>query len=323
MHRLVRPVTPDEVAAYHNAGVVLLKGVLDLSAVNAMRRCIDCAISTLGESASGYDLSQITEAFGRDDRSALAEHGGGQHDVTAIMDHVRASGRPLLLDTVNGERRGSFLLDTGVTARIAEFKRFAIRGAAPEIAASLLGGNTVRLYDDQIFVKEPNTCERTAFHQDATYMEIEGDQCCVLWIPVDPVTSENGGLVYVRGSHRDGKRYRPNVFISQASLPGSEGDDLPDIEGNPDAFDLVSFDVEPGDVLVHHYHTVHGAGGNRSRYQVRRAATLRYAGDDIRTVARPWAPKRLHFEQQFPDGSPLSGDDFPVVWRRLHERTAA
>lgn len=323
MHRLVRPITPDEVAAYRNAGVVLLKGVLDLSAVNAVRRCIDAAVSTLGESASGYDLSQITEAFDRDDQSALAEQSGGQHDVTAIMDHVRASGRPLLLDNVNPGRKGSFLLDTGVTARIKEFKRFAIRGAAPEIAASLLGGNTVRLYDDQIFVKEPNTRARTAFHQDATYMEIEGDQCCVLWIPVDPVTTENGGLVYLRGSHRDGKRYRPNVFISQASLPGSEGDDLPDIEGHPDEFDLVSFDVEPGDVLVHHYHTVHGAGGNRSRYQVRRAATLRYTGDDIRTLARSWAPKRLHFAQQLPDGSALSGDDYPVVWRRQSERTAA
>lgn len=154
-------------------------------------------------------------------------------------------------------------------------------------------------------------------------MEIEGDQCCVLWVPVDPVTTENGGLVYVRGSHRDGKRYRPNVFISQASLPGAEGDDLPDIEGHPENFDLVSFDVEPGDVLVHHYHTVHGAGGNRSRYQVRRAATLRYAGDDIRKFARAWAPKRLHIGQQLAEGSMLSGDDYPVVWRRRAERTAA
>lgn len=323
MHRFVRPITPDEVAAYRNAGVVLLKGVLDLSAINMVRRCIDAAVSTLGDSASGYDLSQITDAFNREDQSALADHNGGQHDVTAIMDHVRASGRPLLLDKVDRDRKGSFFLDTGVTARIKDFKRFAMRGAAPEIAAALLGGNTVRLYDDQIFVKEPNTSERTAFHQDSTYMEIEGDQCCVLWIPVDPVTTENGGLVYVRRSHRDGRRYRPNVFISQASLPGSEGDELPDIEGHPGDFDLVSFDVEPGDVLVHHYHTVHGAGGNLSRYQVRRAATLRYAGDDIRTFARPWAPKRLHIKQQLPVGSPLSGDDFPVVWRRQSERTAA
>lgn len=323
MNRLVRSITPDEIAAYRNAGVVLLKGLLDLPTINTVRRCIDSAVATLGQSASGYDLSKITEAFEHEDRQSLAAQSDGQHDVAAIMKHVRASGRPLLLDSTSEGQRGSFLLDTGVTARIKDFKRFATRGAAPEIAAALLGGGAVRLFDDQIFVKEPNTRERTAFHQDSTYMEIDGDQCCVLWIPVDPVTTETGGMVYIRGSHRDGKRYRPNVFISQATLPGAEGDELPDIEGHPEDHDLVSFDVEPGDVLVHHYHTVHGAGGNLSRYQVRRAATIRYAGDDIRAFPRAWAPKRLHLSNEFIKGSPLTEPDYPVVWRRQYERTAA
>ncbi len=96
------------------------------------------------------------------------------------------------------------------------------------------------------------------------------------WVPVDPVTFENGAMQYWRGSHRDGKLYKPNVFISQSPLPGSEGHDLPDIENNMDDFDIIHFDVQPGDVLVHHYRTIHGTGGNRSRYQVRRAASIRY-----------------------------------------------
>lgn len=323
MSHLARPITPDEIAAYERSGVVLLKGVLDLKAVNRVRRCIDAAMATLGDSASGYDLTAVTSAFQNDDDAALAGQSGGQHDIAGIMRHVRDSGKPLLLDDVGEGPSGSFLLDTGITARLREFKQFATRGVAPEIAGALLRSGIVRLYDDQMFVKEPRTPGCTAFHQDSTYMEIEGDQCCVLWIPADPVTTENGGLVYVRGSHRDGKRYRPNVFVSQAALPGAQGDELPDIEGHPDDFDLVSFDVEPGDVLVHHFHTVHGAGGNRSRYQVRRAAVLRYCGDDIRTFSRPWAPRRLHIETRLPDGSPLEGDDYPVVWRRAATRAAA
>ena len=239
------------------------------------------------------------------------------------MDHVRASGRPLLVDDVGGEPTGNFMLDTGTTSRIRDLKKIATRGAAPEIAGALLRSNTVRLFDDQIFVKEPKSRERTAFHQDSTYIEIEGTQCCVLWIPVDPATVSNGALVYVRGSHRDGRRYRPNVFISQAPLPGAMGDELPDIEGHPEEFDLVSFDVEPGDVLVHHYHTVHGAGGNHSRYQVRRAAVFRYTGDDIRAFPRPGAPKRLHLKSTIEDGRPLSDEDYPVVWQRHDDRAVA
>ena len=41
MSHLARPITKDEVAAYRHAGVVLLRGVLSLPAVNALRRSID------------------------------------------------------------------------------------------------------------------------------------------------------------------------------------------------------------------------------------------------------------------------------------------
>jgi len=92
--------------------------------------------------------------------------------------------------------------------------------------------------------------------------------------------------------------------------------DLPDIESNLDDYDIVHFDVEPGDVIVHHYRTIHGTGGNQSRYQVRRAASIRYCGDDIRFKERPWAPPQLHHTTRLKTGDPLDGPDFPVVWER-------
>jgi ectoine hydroxylase-related dioxygenase (phytanoyl-CoA dioxygenase family) len=130
-------------------------------------------------------------------------------------------------------------------------------------------------------------------------------------------------MQYLRGSHRDGKLYQPNVFVTQTPLPGAQGEPLPDIEGHMSDYDIVHFDVEPGDVIVHHYRTIHGAGGNHSRYQVRRAASLRYCGDDIRFETRPWAPKQLHHTQRLNDGDPLSGPDFPVVWTRRRAQEAA
>lgn len=322
MTKLARPITPDEIAAYNVAGVVLLRGILDLPAVNTLRRCIDEAVRSIGESPSGYDLSRLARAAEGNDRQSLESESAGQHDIAGIVDYIKASGKPFLFDETE-ESKGSFLLDTGVAARVREFKQFILRGPAVEIAAALLNSNRVNFFGDQVFVKEPGTRERTAFHQDATYFEIEGDQCCVLWIPADPVTLESGTMQYWRGSHHDGKLYQPNVFVSQTPMPGAQGDPLPDIEGNIADYDIVHFDVEPGDVIVHHYRTVHGTGGNRSRYQVRRAASLRYCGDDIRFTTRPWAPRQLHHTQRLADGDPLGGADFPVVWSRGRQREAA
>ena len=179
-------------AAYRNVGVVLLRGILDLKAVNTARRCIDDAVQTLGDSASGYDLTELAQAYQQQDAEIIAGRGSGQHDVPTIMDHMRSTGKPLLLDPAHGNRQGKFLLDTGVTSRLREFRQFAIRGAGPEIAAALQGSTSVRFYGDQIFVEEPGTCERTAFHQDATYFEIEGDQCCVLRVTQEELEGRLG-----------------------------------------------------------------------------------------------------------------------------------
>jgi len=94
------------------------------------------------------------------------------------MDYVKSSGKPLLLDKTE-DAKGSFLLDTGVAARLREFRQFSLGDAVPEIAAALLDSDKINFFGDQIFVKEPGTRERTAFHQDATYFEIEGEKCCV------------------------------------------------------------------------------------------------------------------------------------------------
>ncbi|BAQ16310.1 phytanoyl-CoA dioxygenase family protein [Methyloceanibacter caenitepidi] len=313
-HHITRAVTQDEIAAYKQAGVVLLKGILSLASVNSLRRSIDLTVNKLDDSPSGYDFTKILKATADNDFDQLRAMSDGQYDLEAIMDYVKSTGKPLLADEGSEARQGAYFIDTGVAARLDSYRQLCTHGALPEIAGQLLQSGTVRFFGDQVFVKEPNTPGKTAFHQDATYFEIEGEQCCVMWVPADPVTLETGAMMYVRGSHRDGTLYKPNVFISQAPLPGSEGADLPDIENNLDDYDIVHFDVEPGDVLVHHYRTIHGTGGNQSRYQVRRAASIRYCGDDIRFKERPWAPAQLHHTSRLKTGDPLSGPDFPIVW---------
>jgi len=94
------------------------------------------------------------------------------------------------------------------------------------------------------------------------------------------------------------------------------GDRLPQIEGNEQDFDIVSFDVEPGDVIVHHFATLHGSGGNATTDQMRRAASLRYCGDDITYHARLGAPEQPWHTHSLRDGDPLIDDNFPLLWPR-------
>ena len=78
----------------------------------------------------------------------------------------------------------------------------------------------------------------------------------------------------MRGSHRWGF-FKPNVFVSQMAFPGADGDTLPDIDGHEEEYDIVSYELEPGDMLVHHHLTVHGSAGNATLRQTRRA-TFQY-----------------------------------------------
>ena len=76
------------------------------------------------------------------------------------------------------------------------------------------------------------------------------------------------------------------MFVSQTPIGSSPERRCPDIEAAPGAYDIISFDVEPGDVIVHHVLTVHGAGGNTSDTW-RRAMSFRYCGDRVRYLDRP------------------------------------
>lgn len=195
-----------------------------------------------------------------------------------------------------------------------DFDRFARRSPLPAIAAALLQSERVWLYEDSVLVKEPGAPFRTEFHTDAGYFHVEGTQACTFWVPLDPAGPETGAVQYVRGSHRGQEDYRPNLFSIPDPIPGTEGSVVPDVLADPQLAALVvSFEVEPGDVVVHHYRTIHGAPGNASASRRRRAISVRYCGDDVRYRIRPGVPRKPHHDQ-VRDGDELGGDDCPQVW---------
>jgi ectoine hydroxylase-related dioxygenase (phytanoyl-CoA dioxygenase family) len=50
-----------------------------------------------------------------------------------------------------------------------------------------MGSRQVRLFHDHLLVKEPGTRQRTPWHQDQPYYNVEGFDNCSMWMPVEGV----------------------------------------------------------------------------------------------------------------------------------------
>lgn len=305
-------------------GVVCIRGALTSAEVERLTRAIDRAVAAIGQTPTGYDITAVADSVWQEREELSNTAQASQYNLAALAALVRATGARRLEDVPRTQSRGRFLVDTGTWTRSQDLKSIALWSTLPAVAGELLSASHARFYDDQVFVKEPGTVDRTAFHQDLGYFHIEGDQGCVMWAPVDFANRDSGALGYVRGSHLWGRRYKPNIFMSSLTVPTAEGDDLPDIDNNEADYDIVYFDVEPGDVVVHHFRTVHGSHGNASTTQARRAASLRYVGENVRFRRRPGAPAQPHRPlEHWADGAELCDPWFPLVWRRDKHAVAA
>ena len=306
-------------AIFEQEGVICIRGVLTEAEIRELREAVDHQCANVGSTSSGYDLEALSGQLWAGEPGARAGQ-ADRIDLSLMADLIRsdASARPLL-DEVSSPG-GAFLYDAGGWRDYIGIRRAAFDSKLPRIAAKLLGAKVVRFWEDATFVKRPNTQQRTAFHQDHSFFQIEGDQCLVVWIPLDKADLNNGVPQYVRGSHKWGQRYAPNTLVTQTTLPGSLDPKCPDIESNPEAYDLVDFSVEPGDVIIHHVLTIHGAGGNLSQTD-RRAISFRYCGDKVRYFDRPGSVPQASVLEPPKDGEPLNSNDFPVVhpkpWRGL------
>ena len=312
----MRALTPQELETFERDGVVCLRGALSSGAVAELEEAIEALLPHVGRTPTGYDLEELGDVAYSDAEAAdvgMAK----QYDLDLMSGFLRYEEDRRIVDEVEpGAPRGAFLLDSGNWTRNEAIKRLALDSDLPALAAGLMDASAVAYYDDQMFVKQPGTRQRTAFHQDYPFFNLEGWMGCVFWMPVDRVDQANGALSYVRGSHRWDRRFASSMFVSHTPMPGSEGERVPDIEADPDAYDLVSFDTEPGDVIVHHFRTLHGAGGNRTADRPRRVMSMRYVGDDMRYKWRPGAPRPPHHRYDKVDGDEVFCEDFPRVWPR-------
>lgn len=228
----------------------------------------------------------------------------------------RATDRVIAMPTAIGstyadpKTGGAFSHDLFLWRHDDDFRALALDSPLPAIARAVLGTGRLQLFFDQLLVKEPGLRMPIAWHQDLTTFPLTGAQVVSIWIPFDPVDEANGVVRYVPGSHRWGRTIRDRNY---AAAPGDE--EMPD----PSMLDAVSWSLEPGDIVLHHPLTVHGSEGNRSALARRRALSIRYAGDDIRFLAKePNFMSNLGLPlPDLADGEPLDAERFPVLFPGL------
>jgi len=221
-----------------------------------------------------------------------------------------------------GKVAGRFYGDFFLWLRAPAFRAFALESPLPALAARLMRSRTATLLYDQLFVKEPGSFERTPWHQDLPYWPVAGEQVVSIWVPFDAAGPDNGVVTYVKGSHRWGRVFRPQAFDPRNAdaFTASPYEPMPAID--PASHELISWRLEPGDVVAHLGLTIHGADGNASPDRRRRALALRYTGDDARYDPRPGTfmemqSVRAHVPApDLPAGAKLGGALFPKAWPR-------
>jgi hypothetical protein len=150
------------------------------------------------------------------------------------------------------------------------------------MVAALWGVERFWYMGEQLFLKEGGRSRRTPWHQDTSYLRMMGSQLIACWISLDALPKAHC-LEFVRGSHK-GTLYNGSAFAAaddtaplyrHSALPR-----LPDIQAERDAFDIVSWDVTPGDVIVFHLGALHGGAGTAPGLR-RRTISMRFMGPDV------------------------------------------
>ena len=163
------------------------------------------------------------------------------------------------------EDPGWFIEDFCNWSENPEYRQFIFDSPLAEVGARLMGSRQVRLNHDHMLTKEGGTRQKTPWHQDQPYYNLEGRQNVSYWIPVDPV-SRAATLEFIAGSHL-GPWLMPRTFMTNEAKWFPEGSlaDLPDIEARRSNYRVLGWALEPGDVVAFQMLTLHAAGGDRAR----------------------------------------------------------
>lgn len=282
--KLTRAISAAEIETYSQDGAVFLPGMFSQTWIEKLRA---------GLAANRNAPTKRARVYDRDD-----------HDRT-------------------------FFYDSHAWMGIDQYRDFVFSSPCAEIAGQVMNVSKVNFFFDAIFVRSPGTAFRTPWHQDEPYWTVDGFDACSIWMPLNPVAKESA-LEFVRGSHRWTAMYRQQNF-GELNPDGEEGiassdfskiasEPFPDIDGNRDQYDILSWDMQPGDCVVFNARIIHGGSGQLAEDRELSVFNTKWLGDDMRVAFRSCGMDPDHSEIMteygLGHGDPIGTDLYPEIWRR-------
>jgi len=228
---------------------------------------------------------------------------------------------PLYAENRSLDGKGRYCEDTWIWQRFPQFRKFIFDSPAAQIAARLLSARRINLVMDLWMYREAGTQASAPWHHDISYMDIDG-RICVLWLPLDPVTSDSCVAV-VRGSHLWNKLFL-RVWFKDHSVDGEPGwingqyyEAPPDIDNHPQDYDIAQFDMQPGDALVFDIRALHGFPRNVLPTSSVRRFTLRMCAEDgVLRYRGDWAERerRIIEAAGHKNGDAMCSEFFPTLF---------
>jgi ectoine hydroxylase-related dioxygenase (phytanoyl-CoA dioxygenase family) len=198
---------------------------------------------------------------------------------------------------------------------IPEYRKFIFESPIAEVAGKVMQSKEIRFFFDEFFAKPAQSDAKTLWHCDRMGWPVSGTMVPSIWIPLTPIIKENCLEVLAGTQHDD----VPYWLFSPNARQMIKPDDRvphPEIESRRGEKGLrfLSWDMEPGDLLIVHPWVLHYSGGNPTD-DWRIAVSERVFGDDIRWAPRPDCVNLagVSFDEMLVGERP-EGSHFPLLW---------
>ena len=199
--------------------------------------------------------------------------------------------------------------------RLSEYRKLVFDSPMGEVAGQVMQSKEIRFFFDEFFAKPAQSDAKTIWHTDRMGWPTIGNMVPSLWMPLTPIRKANS-LECIAGSHTQDVKYwlfSPNArqMIKPDDRPGHP--DCEKLRGDPDV-EFLSWDMDPGDLLIIHPWTLHYSGGNPTD-DWRISVSVRVFGDDIRWKPRPDCVNiaGVSFDEMI-EGEKPAGSHFPLLW---------
>jgi ectoine hydroxylase-related dioxygenase (phytanoyl-CoA dioxygenase family) len=289
----LRPVTPEEIEAFHRDGAVLIKGVLAPRWVDLVGEGLDAAIAQpdiMSENLGTLRVDQFPASRSVELRRVVDESPVAEIVGCALRSPVR-----FYMDQLFYKPPGRFL---------------ATPWHQDTCYYNLDGHDLIRAWVSPDRVPRNVSLEvvRGSHLWNVTYSPLAGRdpeadaEAQAMLDAARPGEPMLGVESYEDWSYWSG--------VKDKTLPA-----VPDIEAHRDSYDILGWDYEPGDVLLFHGHILHSALGDVVSQNPRRAHASLWAGRDVRYLHRVGQvipdPVALYAHEP-KSGQPLG--DFPKVF---------